>query len=255
MSDGVIASAQGLLEGSSVTALRRVLLSVLLSRRVFSPLTAWALAKPEELEPEFDSAAVLELTLDVSICKPRLGDLPLPTISSSTQPAGVGGTGPSDDIGPGLLVGGETTRSVDRLILCDREDGGGGPGGGGGSGIPGSHLDVDEPRERDDEGVLMAPVDAALREAGGRDSATIEPSSSDDGASIEIGTGRREPEAWSLLISGESLGASCCGACAGLLENEDILNKCGVLSLDPARCRVFGGGGNVGFAAGSGEDR
>jgi len=80
-------------------------------------------------------------------------------------------------------------------MLCDLEDGGGGPGGGGGSGIPGSHLDVDEPRERDEEGVLIAPVDAALREAGGRDSAIIEPSSSDDGASIEIGTGRRDPEA------------------------------------------------------------
>lgn len=195
ISEGVMASAHGLFEGSSVAALLLVLLSVLLSRRVFSPLTACALAKPEELDPELDSAAVLLPTLDVSMCRPRLGDLPRREISSSTQPAGVGGTGPKEDIGPGLRVGGETTRSVDRLILCDLDDGGGGPGGGGGNGMPGSHLDVDEPRERDDDGVLIAPVDAALREAGGRDSVICEPSSSDDGASIEIGTGRREPEA------------------------------------------------------------
>lgn len=187
-----MASAHGLLEGSSVTALLLVLLSVLLSRILFgSPLTACALAKPDELDPELDSAAVLELTLEVSMWSPRFGDLPLPAMSSSTQPAGVGGTGPNVDIGPGLLVGGETTRSVDRVMLCDLDAGGGGPGGGGGSGIPGSHLVVDEPRERDDEGVLIAPVDAALREAGGRDSVACDPSSSDEGASIEIGTGRR----------------------------------------------------------------
>jgi len=113
---------------------------------------------------------VLELILDVSIVSPLLGDRPLPDTSSSTQPAGVGGTGPSFDMGPGRRVGGETIRSVDRLMLCDR-DCGGGPGGGGGSGIPGSHLVDDEPRERDDDGVLMAPVDAALLEAGGLDSA------------------------------------------------------------------------------------
>src|SRR6187402_32716 len=107
-------------------------------------------------------------------------------ISSSTQPAGVGGTGPSVDMVPGLLVGGETTRSVDRVMLCDLEVGGGGPGGGGGSGIPGSHLVVEDPRDRDDDGVLIAPVDAALREAGGLDSASCGPSSSEDGVSIEI---------------------------------------------------------------------
>ena len=52
-------------------------------------------------------------------------------------------------------------------MLCDLEDGGGGPGGGGGRGIPGSHREVDDPREREDDGVLTAPADAALREAGG----------------------------------------------------------------------------------------
>jgi len=43
----------------------------------------------------------------------------------------------------------------------------------GGNGIPGSHLDVDEARDREDDGVLIAPADAALREAGGLDSAGI----------------------------------------------------------------------------------
>ena len=37
-------------------------------------------------------------------------------------------------------------------------------------GIPGAHLDVDNPRDREDDGVLIAPVDAARREAGGRES-------------------------------------------------------------------------------------
>jgi hypothetical protein len=54
-------------------------------------------------------------------------------------------------------------------MLCDLDCAGGGPGGGGGSGIPGSHLTCEDPREREDEGVLIAPVDAALREAGGRE--------------------------------------------------------------------------------------
>lgn len=68
-------------------------------------------------------------------------------------------------------MGGEETNSVVLVILCDLDVGGGGPGGGGGRGIPGAHLDEDDARERDDEGVLIAPVDAARREAGGLDSA------------------------------------------------------------------------------------
>lgn len=149
MSDGVTVSAQRLFEGSSVvTTLVLVLLSVLLSRMLFPPLTARARAKPEELEPELGSGAILELTFDVSINSPRFGDFALPARSSSTQPAGVGGTGPNAGIAPGLLVGGETTRSVG-VMLCDLDEGGGGPGGGGGNGMPGSHLDVDEPRERE----------------------------------------------------------------------------------------------------------
>lgn len=55
--------------------------------------------------------------------------------------------------------------------------------------MPGSHLVDEEPREREDEGVLIAPADAALRAAGGRDS-YCGPSSSEDGASTEIGKGR-----------------------------------------------------------------
>jgi hypothetical protein len=100
MSDGVMASAQGLFDVSSGAAvLLLVLLSVLLSRILLgSPLTAWALASPEELDPElFESRTVLEVILDVSIWSPRLGDLPLTDKSSSIQPAGVGGTGPRVD--------------------------------------------------------------------------------------------------------------------------------------------------------------
>lgn len=167
----MIASAQGLFDKSSLPeGFLRVLLSVLLWRMVRgSPFTACVLANPEELDPELESATVLELTLDVSIVSPRFGDLPLPATSSSTHPAGVGGTGPSVDIWPGRRVGGEVIHSVVRVILCDLAVGGG-PGGGGGKGIPGAHLVEDEPRERDDEGVLIAPADAARREAGGLDS-------------------------------------------------------------------------------------
>lgn len=111
ISTGVMASTHGLLEFSSATvaALFRALLSFLLSRMLFdSPLTCFALAKPAVLDPEFDSLAVLELILVVSILSSRFGERPLPDTSSSTQPAGVGGTGPRFDIVPGLRVGGET---------------------------------------------------------------------------------------------------------------------------------------------------
>lgn len=55
---------------------------------------------------------MLEAILALSICAVRSGDLPRMFGVSSTQPAGVGGTGPSVDIGPGLRVGGDATRSV-----------------------------------------------------------------------------------------------------------------------------------------------
>ena len=70
MSEGVMASAQGLFEGSSATILLPALLSLRLSLMLLgSPLTALFRARPEELEPELDSApvAVLEVTLDVSM--------------------------------------------------------------------------------------------------------------------------------------------------------------------------------------------
>lgn len=57
------------------------------------------------------------------------------------------------------------------LRLWDRAVGGGGPGGGGGRGIPGSHRDwlVERLAEREEAPLNpIAPVDAALREAGGR---------------------------------------------------------------------------------------
>jgi hypothetical protein len=193
ISEGVMASAQGLFEASSTGAVAlRVLLSLLLSRMLFgSPLTARFRVNPDELDPECESGpAVLELTLDVSIC--NSGDLGLagPTFgmanSSSTHPAGVGGTGPKLERGPGLRMGGDCNRSPERDMLCDLDWGGGGPGGGGGTGMPGSHLVDEDPRERDEEGVLIAPAEAALREAGGRDS-YWDPSSSEDGTSTERG--------------------------------------------------------------------
>lgn len=55
MSEGVIASAQGLFDASSTGAVVAllVLLSLLLSRILFgSPLTAGFLVNPEELDPE-----------------------------------------------------------------------------------------------------------------------------------------------------------------------------------------------------------
>lgn len=172
ISDGVIASTQGLFEISSADDAFLALLSLRLSRILLdSPLTCGALVKPELLDPEYDSVVEFETTVEetlvVSIVSPRLGDRPRPAISSSTHPAGVGGTGPKfDESCGGLLVGGAIRRSgVD--TLCDLDcDGGGGPGGGGGRGMPGAHLDEEEPRERDVEGVLVAPAEAALRADG-----------------------------------------------------------------------------------------
>lgn len=115
MSDGVIDSAQGLLDGSSGATLLPVLLSLRLSLILFdSPLKALDLAKPDELDPEFESPAmpelVLELILDVSMVKPGLGDRLREAVSSSTHPAGVGGTGPRFDKGARLRrTGGEFT--------------------------------------------------------------------------------------------------------------------------------------------------
>lgn len=181
-----IAVAQGLFEGSSTA---RVRLSLLLSRMLLgSPRTAPARDSPDDWgPPELDSGppvAALELAeLDVSTCSAVLLDElpPRDELSSSIQPAGVGGTGPREETAneaelPGRRVGGDVMRSVDeeRLALCDL-DCGGGIGGGGGNGMPGSHLgrDAEEALERELEGVSIAPVDAARRDAGGRDSKAL----------------------------------------------------------------------------------
>jgi hypothetical protein len=66
-----------------------------------------------------------------------------------------------------------------------------------------------------------------------------------------MGIARRTAGPYSLLSSGECLGASG----AGLLENVDMLNKDGGLSLDPALVLVlWGGGGKTGFDDSSGDD-
>ena len=194
ISEGVIASAHGLLDSSSTAIAFPFLLSLLLSRILFgSPRTARARFKPDELELERDSCKVLDdVILDVSITRGGCGDLPRDEISSSTHPAGVGGTGPKVDCnGGGRRVGGETTRSEDLVILCDR-DCGGGPGGGGGNGMPGSHLDTEEPRDRDDVGVSAAEADAALLDAGGLASMYLDSSSSCRGTAVIISGGLRE---------------------------------------------------------------
>lgn len=115
MSDGVTttASAHGLLNGWSGCGVLPVLLSLLLSRILFgSPRTAGALDNPAESDalPEFEPASrgALVPRLVVSSWRPRGGcgeGLLVWTASSSTQSAGVGGTGPSVDAACGLRVG------------------------------------------------------------------------------------------------------------------------------------------------------
>lgn len=94
-----MASAQGSFEMFSVAALFPVLLSLLRSRMLLdSPLTAPVLVRPDDLDPEFDSSIVhVDPVLEVSMTSGRFGDLPREAAFSSTQPAGVGGTGPSAD--------------------------------------------------------------------------------------------------------------------------------------------------------------
>jgi hypothetical protein len=211
-----------------------------------SPLTALFLPRPAELDPEVDSTPPTELEpiLDVSMVKPLVGGPPLPATSSSTQPAGVGGTGPSADAGGGRRVGGEMSWSVERFMLCDL-DCGGGPGGGGGNGIPGSHLAANEYLEGVDVGELMAPAEDALRAAGGLSMCSA--SISTGCVSIETGCGLRGGV--SRLISGERRG----GSGAGRRVKAAKLNT--DRSLEPARERVVGGGAKTGAGPGSGEDR
>ena len=73
--------------------------------------------------------------------------------------------------------------------------------------MPGSHRDIEDPRERDDEGVVIALADTALREAGGLAS-KIEsyPLTAGSAELILSGAGRRP--AISLFNEGDSLGPS-----------------------------------------------
>lgn len=168
----------------------------------------------------------------------------------------MGGTGPSvvTPVGGGRRVGGEETGMLSLEVpwtLCDREDEGGGPGGGGGSGIPGSHLDWDADRERADVGVVIAPVEAARRAAGG------------PGCAIAIGEKRvrstsgvcEGPGAGSCLESGEEwCGPGEIGVCSGSLRRLRE-GKPNLRSRDGPRPRAPGGGGKEGLAGWSGEGR
>lgn len=175
---GTRISDKGSTPTTEAPRLCRVRLSLRRSRRVFSPRTAPARVNPAELEPEADSSVVcvLEaaLALSVSIVNPAAaGVLGRTPGVSSTQLAGVGGTGPRAAIplGGGRRVGGAIVGAgfTVRFKLCEREPGpgGGGPGGGGGRGIPGSHLVCEADRDRAEVGVSIALVETARREFGG----------------------------------------------------------------------------------------
>jgi hypothetical protein len=134
--------------------------------------------------------------------------------------------------------------------------------------MPGSHLVVEDPRDLDPEEVLIAPVDAALLEAGGlaekaESSATTSWMTSrvtSMGSSFrewvkssEIGGGleRCDVEDSALYMSGDNLLVSCA---VDLRENAERLNSgCG-LSRDPALALLTGGGGkNVDDEAAGGD--
>jgi hypothetical protein len=131
----------------------------------------------------FNGLALLERFV-VSIYKPvpcLFWDGPA---GSSTQPAGVGGTGPSTVPSGGACRANERcAESVERfeltslvpIALCERGALGGGPGGGPGNGIPGSQplsregdlLPVRLVVEDEQQLEPAAPAEAALRDAGG----------------------------------------------------------------------------------------
>lgn len=97
ISEGVMASCQGLLEVSSRAICFPVLLALLLSRILIgSPRTASLLGKPEDPGTDMNSAAA---EVDAPVCNGGsvgLSDGSL--LGLSTQPAGVGGIGPKLDM-------------------------------------------------------------------------------------------------------------------------------------------------------------
>lgn len=104
-------------------------------------------------------------------------------------------------------MGGDVTVASVRVILCDL-GGGGRPGGGGGKGIPGCHRVVDGSRECAGDAVLMAPVDAARRDPGGRTLAgTSSTGSRRAGSSALLGMGGTGGIC-SLFEAGDILGVS-----------------------------------------------
>ncbi len=189
-----------------------VLLSLRLSRRVFSPLTAPVLASPAGglADPEATGTVAsreLPVVDDPSAEDGGFGEEdPLSWLlsTSSIQSAGVGGTGPSV-VGRGRRVGGDVIGSLPPLLvrdmLCDRAPAGGGPGGGGGMGMPGSHGTCGPVRDLAEVGVSMAPMEAARRDPG----ATLDAESGSD----VIGAGRGG--IWSLRW------------CAGRLRADDMI--------------------------------
>ena len=131
----------------------------------------------------FNGLALLERFV-VSIYKPVPCLFWYGPADSSTQPAGVGGTGPSTvPSGGACRADGRCAESIECLgvvsmvpiALCERGALGGGPGGGPGNGIPGSQplsregdlLPVRLVVEDEQQLEPTAPAETALRDAGG----------------------------------------------------------------------------------------
>lgn len=176
---GTTMSASGWMPGLGSPLILLVRLSVRRSRSDFSQRTAPALAScpPAELDPEAESGGWEESVeaLEVSMLRAGGGAARVRWRSSSTQLAGVGGTGPRAAIpcGGGLRVGGETMGSGVLFRLCDLEVEGGGPGGGGGTVMLCPQPVCDAERERAETGVSTALADAARLALGGTASGSV----------------------------------------------------------------------------------
>lgn len=241
-----------------------VLLSLLRSISVFSPLTAGLLVNPPdglaEEAPDSGWGLATELpTPGVSTpcatggsrdnvdCTTGPGML-----SPSLQLAGVGGTGPRAAIPPGggLRVGGDMIGSLPegiRWTLWDLPADGGGPGGGGGTGMLGSHLTCEEERDRADVGVETAGVDAARRAPG----AIL----CDASESFLCGIWSVSGPGWPATLRDSMLKDLVCGACStgGLVCSSRLLLSDGSPKrLSREAPLVPGGGGKDVFATGAG---